>query len=99
MEEILALYTQPDDPDVPRLCMDEASKQLVGETRRALVARRGIPLRCDYEYERHGTCNLFMVCEPLRGTRQVTVTERRTKLDGPTSSRTWWIASTPTLGA
>jgi hypothetical protein len=81
MEEILALYTQPYDPRVPLVCMDETSKQLVGETRRRAAARPGVPARYDYEYERRGTCNVFMVCEPLRGTRQVTVTERRTKLD------------------
>lgn len=81
MEEILALYTQPYDPHVPLVCMDETSKQLVGETRRRLAGRPGAPTRYDYEYERHGTCNVFLVCEPLRGTRQVTVTERRTKLD------------------
>lgn len=81
MEEILEIYTQPYDPDVPLLCMDETSKQLVGETRVPLACQTGTPLRYDYEYERHGTCNLFMVCEPLRGQRQVTVTERRTKVD------------------
>jgi hypothetical protein len=26
-------------------------------------------------------CNLFLVCEPLRGWRQVTVTARRTRID------------------
>src|SRR3989338_10087016 len=81
MEDVLGLYTQPDDPHVPLVCMDETSKQLVGETRRRLAARPGTPARYDYEYERHGTCNIFMVCEPLRGRRWVTVTERRTKVD------------------
>lgn len=81
MEEILALYTQPYDPHVPLVCMDETSKQLVGETRQRVVARPGVPARYDYEYERQGTCNVFMVCEPLRGTRWVTVTEHRTKID------------------
>ena len=81
MEAVLALYTQPYDPHVPLLCMDETSKQLVGEMRRRVVARPGVPARYDYEYERHGTCNLFMVSEPLQGRRQVTVTERRTKVD------------------
>ena len=41
----------------------------------------GEPVRCDYEYERKGTANIFMVCEPLKGFRQVTVTERRTRMD------------------
>ncbi len=81
MEEVLGLYTQPYDPHVPLVCMDETSKQLVGETRQRLAARPGVPARYDYEYERHGTGNVFMVCEPLRGRRWVTVTERRTKVD------------------
>ncbi len=37
--------------------------------------------KSDYEYERKGTCNLFMMCEPLRGWRQVRVTDRRTRKD------------------
>ena len=41
----------------------------------------GQPLRYDYEYERIGTANLFMFCEPLAGWRHVEVTEHRTKLD------------------
>ena len=81
MEDVLGLYTQPADPRVPLLCMDETSKQLVGETRRRVAARPGTPARYDYEYERRGTGNIFMVCEPLRGRRWVTVTERRTKVD------------------
>lgn len=81
MEEIVALYMQPYDPHVPLVCMDETSKQLVGETRRQVVARPGACARYDYEYERHGTCNLFVVCEPLRGQRHITVTDRRTKVD------------------
>ena len=60
--------------------MDEASKQLVGEVRDPLPLRPGDPLRIDSEYVRLGTCNLFMFCEPLRGWRQVRVTDRRTKL-------------------
>jgi hypothetical protein len=39
------------------------------------------PHKVDYEYERKGTCNLFMMCEPLRGWRHVRVTDRRTRLD------------------
>ena len=81
MEDVLGLYTQPYDPQVPLLCMDETSKQLVGETRRALPLRPGQPRGYDYEYERHGTCKVFMVCEPMAGRRHVRVTARRTKVD------------------
>jgi hypothetical protein len=41
----------------------------------------GRPARQDYEYERRGVCNVFLVCEPLRGWRNVTVSARRTRID------------------
>jgi hypothetical protein len=81
MEDVLDVYARPYDPRFPVICMDEASKQLVGETREPLPMRPGDPLRIDSEYVRLGTCNLFMFCEPLRGWRHVRVTERRTKVD------------------
>ena len=61
--------------------MDETSKQLVGETRTPLPAVPGRPPRIDYEFERHGVCNLFLFVEPLQGWRHVQVTQRRTKRD------------------
>jgi hypothetical protein len=61
--------------------MDEASKQLVSETRTVIPARPGQPEIFDYEYARQGTCNLFMFCEPLTGRRRVLVKQRRTRLD------------------
>lgn len=81
MEDVLDVYVRPYDPRVPQVCMDELSKQLVGETRVPVPAASGRPARVDYEYERHGTSNLFLFVEPLRGWRQVMVTERRTKQD------------------
>jgi hypothetical protein len=81
MEDVLEVYTRPEDPRFPQVCMDETSKQLVGETRSPMAATRGRPARYDYEYERHGVRNLFLFVEPLRGRRHVTVTEHRTKRD------------------
>jgi DDE superfamily endonuclease len=81
MEEVLDVYTLPEDPDCPLLCMDEASKQLVGETRPPLPARPGDVMHYDYEYVRNGVANLFMFFAPLLGWRHVTVTERRTRMD------------------
>ena len=78
---MLDVYARPYDSRFPVICMDEASKQLVGEVRDPLPMRLGDPLRIDSEYVRLGTCNLFMFCEPLRGYRHVRVTERRTKVD------------------
>jgi len=81
MEDVLDVYARPYDARFPVICMDEASKQLVGEVRDPLPMRPGDPLRIDSEYIRLGTCNLFMFCEPLRGGRHVHVTDRRTKVD------------------
>jgi hypothetical protein len=81
MEDVLGVYQLPSDPEYPVVCLDEASKQLIGEIAIPVAAAPGRPARIDYEYERKGTCNLFMMCEPLRGWRHVRVTERRTRLD------------------
>jgi hypothetical protein len=81
MEDVLEVYTRPYDPTHPVVCLDEISKQLVAETRTPLPAKPGQPARTDYEYERCGTANLFMINEPLMGQRHVTVTERRTAVD------------------
>lgn len=81
MEDVLEVYTQPYDPRRPQVCMDELSKQLVGETRTPLPPAPGQPARADYEYVRNGVGNLFIFFEPLTGWRQVQVTERRTRVD------------------
>jgi hypothetical protein len=81
MEDVLEVYQRPYNPRYPVICMDEASKQLVAEVRGPLPPEPGKPLRYDCEYERRGTCNIFMFCEPLRGWRHVRVTQRRTRVD------------------
>ena len=81
MEDVLAVYTRPHDPDHPLVCLDETSKQLIIETRRPQPMKPGQPARVDYEYERNGTANLFMLFAPLEGWRHVKVTDRRTGLD------------------
>lgn len=81
MEEVLDVYTLPHDPAIPLVCMDEASKQLVAESRPPLPLRPGDPAHHDYEYVRQGVASLFMFYAPLCGWRHVSVTERRTKVD------------------
>jgi DDE superfamily endonuclease len=81
MEDVLEVYTRPYDPDRPVVCLDEASKQLVADVTPPLSMQPGQPARQDYEYERCGTANLFMVFEPLAGQRQLKVTEQRTSAD------------------
>jgi hypothetical protein len=81
MEEVLDVYTQPHNSEKLLVCLDESSKQLVAETREPLPMKTGQPERVDYEYERNGTANLFMLFAPLEGWRHVEVTERRTAID------------------
>ena len=81
MEDVLEVYTRVYDPARPVVCLDEKAKPLVAETRTPVPAEPGQPERVDYEYERCGTANLFLTCEPLTGHRHVTVTERRTAVD------------------
>ena len=81
MEDVLAVYTRPRDPDYPLVCLDETSKQFLAETRVPIAMKGGRPARCDYEYERNGTANLFMMFAPLEGWRHVKVTDRHTAVD------------------
>jgi hypothetical protein len=81
MEDVLEVYHRPYDRKRPVVCFDEKSKQLVQEVRRSVPPARGRAERLDYEYRRHGTANLFLAVEPLRGWRKVAVTPQRRKID------------------
>jgi hypothetical protein len=81
MEDVLEVYHRPHDPDRPVVCLDETSKQLIAETRVPIPAEPGHPKRYDYEYQRNGTANLFMMFAPLEGWRHVEVTDRHTAVD------------------
>jgi hypothetical protein len=81
MEDVLDVYHRPYDEKRPQVCLDETSKQLIGESVQPIPAEPGQPERFDYEYVRNGTANLFMISEPLAGWRHVMVTERRTAVD------------------
>jgi transposase len=81
MENVLSVYQRPLDLEHPVICVDESSKQLVKETRLPLAMTVGQAERYDYEYERNGTANLFMLFAPFLGWRHVKVTDRRTKQD------------------
>src|SRR3989440_8700885 len=81
MEDVLAVYTRPRDPDRVLVCLDETSKQLIAETRVPIPMKPGRAARVDYEYERNGTANLFMLFAPLEGWRHVEVTDRHTAID------------------
>lgn len=81
MEDVLEVYHRPYDPQQPVVCMDECSKQLIGEVREPLPPKPGHVAKYDSEYERKGTANVFMAVEPLAGKRTARVTDRRTRVD------------------
>jgi hypothetical protein len=81
MEDVLEVYHRPQDEKRPLVCLDEASRQLIGETIQPVPAEPGQPERFDYEYVRNGVATLFMVFMPLLALRSVWVTQRRTAKD------------------
>lgn len=81
MEDVLEVYHLPYDSDYPVVCMDESSKQLIGEVHEPIPCKPGQVKRMDDEYVRNGVVQIFMEVEPLAGRRHVAVTERRTRKD------------------
>jgi hypothetical protein len=81
MELVLDVYKMPYNKAFPVVCMDESPKQLIKETRLPEDRKPGVDAREDFEYERCGVANIFMVNEPLTGKRFVSVTETKTKKD------------------
>lgn len=81
MEEVLDVYAEPYNPLCPLVCTDERPCQLLDEVLEPLPMQPGRARRVDHEYERKGTCNLFIAFQPLAGWRQVSLTARRTKAD------------------
>jgi hypothetical protein len=81
MEDVLTVYRLPQDSRFPVICMDESSKQLVGEVHATIPVAPGHGQIVDHEYVRHGVVSVFMEVEPLAGRRHVEVTERRTRQD------------------
>src|SRR5215472_12983563 len=81
MEDVLELYEMPYDEHYPTVCLDEKPVVLHAEVRESPPPAPGHVERRDYEYERHGTANLFVMVEPLAGWRHVAVTAHRTKQD------------------
>jgi hypothetical protein len=77
MEDVLEVYHRPHNRGRPVVCLDETSKQLIAETRVPIAAKPGRPARHDYEYQRNGTANLFMMFAPLEGWRHVKSLPRR----------------------
>jgi hypothetical protein len=81
MEDILDLYEEPYDPKRPVIGVDERPCQLLGDIVAPIPMKPGKLRKEDNEYERNGTCSVFMACEPLTGWRYVEVRKQRTKMD------------------
>lgn len=81
MEEVLDLYAQPYEPRYPQVCFDERPVQWLADVVAPLSLQPGQPHRYDYEYERKGTANLFILCQPLTGWREVKATAQRKQTD------------------
>jgi len=81
MEDVLDLYEEEYDPRYPTVCLDEKPVVLHADVHPPVPVEPGKPKRVDYEYERRGTRNLFVLVEPLAGWRHVEVTAQRTMHD------------------
>jgi hypothetical protein len=89
MEDVLAVYARPYDPQKPVVCMDEKPYQLLDHARNPLPGRPGSTEKIDNEYIRNGTCSIFIFTEPLAGWREAEALLRRTKLDW--AHKTKWL--------
>ena len=81
MEDVLAVYARPYNPENPVVCMDEKPYQLLDDNRKPLPLKPGSVEKVDYEYIRNGTCSIFLFCEPLAGWRHAAALPQRTKKD------------------
>ncbi len=81
MEDVLEVYLRPCNGKKPLVCLDEASKQLIAETRKSISVEPGKPKRVDAEYRRCGTASVFMMTVPLENKRHVSVRQHRTRID------------------
>jgi hypothetical protein len=81
MEDVLDLYAERPDPKRPVVCFDGRPTQLIGEVRQPIPPAPGQPERCDCEYKRNGTANLFVVLDVHRPWRKVKVTDSRAAVD------------------
>jgi len=87
MEDVIEVYHRPYDPAYPVVCMDESSKQLIGEVTAPIPVAPGHAKLQDDEYVRNGVAEIFMEVEPLAGKRHVEITERRTMIDWARNTR------------
>lgn len=81
MEDVLEVYQRERNPELPLVCLDEATKELHAHSREPMPLRPSRVERIDSEYLRGGVGTMFMLSAPLEGWREVVVTERKTRQD------------------
>ena len=82
MEDVLTVYTRPYDPDYPVVCMDEQPVQLQDECVESIPMSEDNPIeKYDCQYERKGSCAIFMFTEPLSCWREAHARPNRTAVD------------------
>lgn len=77
LEDVRERYAEPADEQRPVVCMDERSKTLHGQVSEPMPPPPGPSAKEDYEYQRNGTANVFLLLCPLLGWRHLAVTARR----------------------
>ena len=82
MEDVIEVYTREYDPDYPVVCMDEKPFQLLDERYQPIpLSASNHKLKYDCEYERKGSCSIFMFTEPLGCWRHAHALPQRTAKD------------------
>ncbi len=79
MEQVLDEYAKPYDEHHPVVCLDESPYQMVSEVRQSFTDSKGV-VHTDYEYQREGVVDLYMLVEPLDGYREVLVEDNHKSL-------------------
>jgi hypothetical protein len=82
MEDVLAVYARAYDADFPVVCMDEKPFQLLDERLEPIkMAANNHTEKFDCQYERRGSCSIFLFTEPLAGWRHACALPQRTSED------------------
>lgn len=80
MESVLDVYERVYRETHPVVAIDESPQQLISQVRQGFTDSNGIHYE-DYEYKREGVVDLYMVCEPLAGEREIFVKDNHNRLN------------------
>ena len=80
MEAVLDVYERPYNAEHPVVGLDESPQQLISEVRAGFTDSKGV-IHQDFEYKREGVADLYMVCEPLMGKREIFVKDNHNRLN------------------